>query len=395
MTFDRSTVNTTINMMVPAGGTPMREGLYRSVKMILDNPRSKAIKAILLLSDGAWNTGGNPEGGTGAASFPEIGTGSVINWANSSGIKIFTVALGNESWESLHPQLQSYALKTGGKFYWAKDATSLTDIYTDIAGELKTEAGVNTQVDLNFENIEVNYEVVAMNSTYKVFDYVPNNPTSTNVHHYNATTTFLNTWINQSDQWNNVTKPYHLQFNAGTIKLGQVWEARYTLRVLTDGNINIFGPGSTITFNNGEASILLPKTYITGVPGMVTSGVNTSVLNITNSASGNATVGGIEYMVWTWDRFYSGKNNVTEKYYISNDNWMQKILVGSAELTPEQANQPGEFRYPVYLLPPGTILFKVEASALDSPGPVSATPSPTTPPPTPTLAPGTYYIKIE
>ena len=373
----------------------MREGLYRSVKMILDNPRSKAIKAILLLSDGAWNTGGNPEGGTGAASFPEIGTGSVINWANSSGIKIFTVALGNESWESLHPQLQSYALKTGGKFYWAKDATSLTDIYTDIAGELKTEAGVNTQVDLNFENIEVNYEVVAMNSTYKVFDYVPNNPTSTNVHHYNATTTFLNTWINQSDQWNNVTKPYHLQFNAGTIKLGQVWEARYTLRVLTDGNINIFGPGSTITFNNGEASILLPKTYITGVPGMVTSGVNTSVLNITNSASGNATVGGIEYMVWTWDRFYSGKNNVTEKYYISNDNWMQKILVGSAELTPEQANQPGEFRYPVYLLPPGTILFKVEASALDSPGPVSATPSPTTPPPTPTLAPGTYYIKIE
>lgn len=394
MTFDRSTVNYTINMMVPAGGTPMREGLYRSVKMILDNPRSKAIKAILLLSDGAWNTGGNPEGGTGTASFPEIGTGSVINWANSSGIKIFTVALGNESWESLHPQLQSYALKTGGKFYWARDATSLTDIYTDIAGELKTEAGVNTQVDLNFENIEVNYEVLAMNSTFKVFDYVPNNPTSTNVHHYNETTTFLNTWINQSDQWYNATKPYHLEFNAGTIKLGQVWEARYTLRVLTDGNINIFGPGSTITFNNGEATLLLPKTYITGVPGMVTTGVNTSVLNVTNTASGNATVGGIEYMVWTWDRFYSGTFNVTEKYYISNDNWMQKILVGSAELTPAQANQPGEFRYPAYLLPPGEILFKVEASALDSPGPVTGPPPPPIPPGT-EPDPGTYYIKIE
>lgn len=393
MSFDRSTVNNTINMMVPAGGTPTREGLYRSVKMIRDNPRSKAIKAIVLLSDGAWNTGGDPEGGSGATSFPGVETNSVINWANESGIKIFTVALGNDP---NRDELASYANKTGGKYYHTTQADELDDIYTDIAGQLRTEAGVNTQVDLNFENIEVNYEVVTMNSTYKVFDYIPNNPTSTNVHHYNETTTFLNTWINQSDQWNNATKPYHLQFNAGTIKLGQVWEARYTLRVLTDGNINIFGLGSTITFNNGEATLLLPKTYITGVPGMVTSGVNTSVLNVTNTASGSVTEGGIEYRVWTWDRFYSGIFNVTEKYYISNDNWMQKILVGSAELTPAQANQPGEFRYPVYLLPPGEILFKVEASALDSPGPVSATPVPTPPTPTPTTLPlGMYYITLE
>jgi len=105
-------------------------------------------------------------------------------------------------------------------------------------------------------------------------------------------------------------------------------------------------------------------------------------------------VGGIEYMVWTWDRFYSGTFNVTEKYYISNDNWMQKILVGSAELTPAQANQPGEFRYPAYLLPPGEILFKVEASALDSPGPVTGPPPPPIPPGT-EPDPGTYYIKIE
>jgi len=392
MTFDRSKVNDTINMMVPAGGTPMREGLYKSVKMLRDNPRSKAIKAIVLLSDGAWNTGGDPEGGSGATSFPGIGKNSVIDWANNSNIKIFTVALGNESWQTLHPQLQSYATKTGGKFYWARDATGLTGIYTDIAGELKTEAGVNTQVDLNFENIEVNYQVVTMNSTHKVLDYVPINPNSTRVKHYNATTTFIDTWVNQSDQWNNAISPYHLKFNPGTIKLGEVWEARYTLRVLADGNINIFGPGSTITFNNGESNLTLPKTYITGVPGMVTSGVNTSVLNVTDVTLGTDTSGGIEYRTWTWDRFYSGKYNVTEKYYISNDNWKQKILVGSAVLLPEQANQPGEFRYPVHLLPPGEILFKVEASAMDSPGPVTATQSPGSPPPPP--PPGKYYINL-
>lgn len=393
MTFDRSTVNTSINYMVPAGGTPMREGLYRSVKMIRDNPRSKAVKAIVLLSDGAWNTGGNPEGGSGATSFPGVDTGSVIDWANQSGIKIFTVALGNDP---NRDELASYANKTGGKYYHTTKADELDDIYTDIAGELRTEAGVNTQVDLNFENIEVNYEVVTVNSTFKVFDYVPNNPTSTNVHHYNETTTFLNTWINQSDQWNNSTKPYHLQFNAGTIKLGQVWEARYTLRVLTDGNINIFGPGSSITFNNGEATLLLPKTYITGVPGMVTSGVNTSVLNVTNTASGNVTVGGIEYMRWTWDRFYTGSFNVTEKYFISNDGGMQWTLIGSEEFTADwiKTHPVGEFLYPVHLLPPGEVIFKVVANALDAPGPVIPTPPPTTSP-TPTPPPGVFHITLQ
>lgn len=381
LTFDRSTVNNTIDLMVPAGGTPTREGLYRSVKMIKDNPRSKAIKAIVLLSDGAWNTGGNPEGGSGATSFPGVGTGSVINWANESGIKIFTVALGNDP---NGDELASYANKTGGKYYHTTQADELDDIYTDIAGELRTEAGVNTEVDLNFEDIEVNYEVVTVNETFKVFDYVPINPSSTWIHHYNETTTLLNTWINQSDQWNNTTYPYHLEFSPGTIKLGQVWEAHYTLRVLADGNINIFGPGSTITFNNGEATLLLPKTYITGVPGMVTSGVNTSVLNITNVSGGSETdPQGVEYMVWTWERHYTGVMNVTEQYFISNDGGMQWILIGFEELSPEEANEPGEFSYPKHLLPPGEILFRVVANAEDAPGPVVAAP----PPPAPTASP--------
>ena len=413
ITFDFNSVKNEFDLIVPDHGTPMREAIRLSIASLIAVQRQKAVKAVVILSDGDYNWYGDPlarNSARGTTSDPTSYSDLTSYWYNyaglnatnqnmsayakNNGIKIFTIGFADTITPGGRDTLRILAESTGGKYYNAS-ATNIADVYTAIAGELKTEAGVNTQVDLNFENIEVNYEVVAMNSTYKVFDYVPNNPTSTNVHHYNETTTFLNTWINQSDQWNNATKPYHLQFNAGTIKLGQVWEARYTLRVLTDGNINIFGPGSTITFNNGEATLLLPKTYITGVPGMVTTGVNTSVLNVTNTASGTANVGGIEYMVWTWDRFYSGTFNVTEKYYISNDNWMQKILVGSAVLTPAQANQPGEFRYPVYLLPPGEILFKVEASALDSPGPVSATPSPTPTPPTTTLAPGTYYIKIE
>lgn len=415
LTFDFNSLKNELDLIVPDHGTPMREAIRKSIQELIDLNRNKAVKAVVVLSDGDYNWYGDPlarNSGKGHTSWSPTDFSDLdddwykYSWLNATnqnmsayaknnGIKIYTIGFANTLSSGGRDTLRYLAESTGGKYYPAS-ATDIADVYTAIAGELRTEAGVNTQVDLNFENIEVNYEVIAMNSTFKVFDYIPNNPTSTNVHHYNETTTFLNTWINQSDQWNNPTKPYHLQFDAGTIKLGQVWEARYTLRVLTDGNINIFGPGSTITFNNGEATLLLPKTYITGVPGMVTSGVNTSVLNVTNTASGNVTVGGIEYMRWTWDRFYTGSFNVTEKYFISNDGGMQWTLIGSEEFTAQwvKDHPVGEFLYPVHLLPPGEVIFKVVANALDAPGPVI----PPTPTPTPTLtaAPaGIFHITLQ
>ena len=97
--------------MVPAGGTPMREGLYRSVKMLKDDPRSTAISAVVLLTDGAWNTGGNPQGGAGATSFGVVGTGSVITWAKNNNIRIYTIRLGTEASQT---ELMAYANETGG-----------------------------------------------------------------------------------------------------------------------------------------------------------------------------------------------------------------------------------------------------------------------------------------
>ncbi len=391
LSFDRTSVNNTINQMVPAGGTPMREGLYRSVKMILDHPRpisgTTTIKAIVLLSDGAWNTGGNPEGGSGVTSFPEISTGSVIDWANTSGIKIFTVALGSDP---NREELQSYATKTGGKYYSTDKADELSQIYEDIAGELRLEAGVNTQVDLDFGTIEVNYEMIEVNDTFKVFDYVSDPVLSTRIHSYNETADIIPSYVrNDTQSWNENKSLY---FDAGTIKLGQIWEARYRLRVLTDGSINIFGPGSQIIFNNGESTLFLPQTLITGVPSMVSTGVNTSELNITTGDSSSGTDdSGMEYVEWPIYREYTGIYNVTERYYISNDGGMQWILLGETILTPEEANQDGYFRYPKILLPPGIIDFKVESSALDAPGPIIAVPPQSQPNAIPT---GTYYIRI-
>lgn len=319
-------------------------------------------------------------------------------YAADSKLKVFSIGFtSSANYDNLKLVLSTISNATGGFYQYAPDEAALTTLYSTIAGQLKTEAGVDTEVALNFEDIEVNYEVVTVNETYKVFDYVPMNPDSTRIDFYDtASNTSLPgypTWVNQSDQWYSVANPYHLQFSPGTIKLGQNWEARYTLRVLTDGNINVFGPGSTITFNNGEATLLLPKTYITGIAGMVSTGVNTSVLNITNVSGGSESdPQGVEYMVWTWDRHYTGVMNVTEQYFISNDGGMQWILIGSKNLSPEEANQPGEFRYQKNLLPAGVILFKVVANAEDAPGPVVAAP-----PPPETAGPPTFkpYIVLK
>ena len=290
-------------------------------------------------------------------------------YAKNSGIKIYTIAFANSISPGGRTVLQKLAEYTGGKYYEAS-ATDIAEVYTAIAGDLRTEAGVNTQMDLDFEQIEVNYELVTMNDTYQVFDYISDGFTSTRIYSYNETTTFVDTVINQSDQWYNQSNPNHLFFDVGTVRLGQVWEARYKLRVLVEGNINIFGPGSTIIFNNGESTLLLPVTLITAIPGQVTTGITPGELNLTNVSGGSdETQGGVEYVTWTWDRHYTGVLQVTEIYQISSDGGQQWIFKGSRVLTPEEANQPGEFSILKAELPPGEILFRVVANAIDAPGP--------------------------
>ncbi len=392
LTNDFQSVKNELDLIVPDYATPMREAIRLSVEKLNETNRPKAIKAIVLLSDGDYNYYGDPLArGTGYSAYspdnyrfsdlttnyyiyPGLGTGQFSNqnmsvYAKNSGIKIYTIAFANSISSGGRTVLQRLAQYTGGKYYEAS-ATDIADVYTAIAGDLRTEAGVNTQIDLKFEQIEVNYELVTMNDTYQVFDYISDESTSTKIYSYNETTTFVNTVINQSSQWYNQSNPYHLLFDVGTIRLGQVWEARYKLRVLVDGNIDIFGPASTIVFNDGESTLALPATFITAVAGQVTTGITPGELNITNVSGGSdETQGGIEYVTWTWDRHYTGVLQVTEIYQISSDGGQQWIFEGSRVLTPEEANQPGEFSILKAELPPGEILFRVVANAIDAPGP--------------------------
>lgn len=408
LTFDYNSVKDELDLIVPDHGTPMREAVRMSIQALTEVNRNKAVKAIVLLSDGDYNWYGDPlarNSGRGVTWDPDDFGDLTSYWysysslnstnqnmsayAKNNGIKIYSIAFANSISTSGKTTLQTLAVSTGGKYYEAS-ATNIADVYTAIAGELRTEAGVNTQVDLDFGTIEVNYELIEVNDTFRVFDYVSDPVLSTRIHSYNQTADIIPAYVrNDTQSWNENKSLY---FDAGTIKLGQVWEARYRLRVLTDGSINIFGPGSQIIFDNGASTLLLPQTLITGVPSMVSTGVNTSELNITTGDSSSGTDdSGMEYVEWPIYREYTGIYNVTERYYISNDGGMQWILLGEAILTPEEANQDGYFRYPKILLPPGIIDFKVESSALDAPGPIIAVPPQSQPNVIPT---GTFYIHI-
>jgi hypothetical protein len=355
LSFDRSTVNTTINGIVPAGGTPMREGLWRSVSHLRNNARADAIKAIVLLSDGAWNTGGNPEGGSGATSFTGIGTGSVIDWANQSNIKIFTVALGNESWVTLHPQLQSYAAKTGGKFYWASTADQLSNIYSDIAGELQTEAGVNTTMDLNYEKIIVNYTTEEINDPLNpIFDYNYSYGNSTWINSYmtdGSEITIPNLpWnFDNSSEWAATRK---LSFTLGTVRLYQVWEIRYRLVACQEGIFTLFGPHSKITFEGADEPLVLPDLVLKvnpETPGSPVESVDLYYTQIEQNASGSNPN---FYVTFDINHTYTGTNNVREDYYIVTYDG-RRYYLGYDELTPDQARQKRQYTILISMLPAG------------------------------------------
>ncbi|MDD1655451.1 MAG: VWA domain-containing protein, partial [Methanomicrobiales archaeon] len=260
-----------IQSMVPAGGTNMRQALYESVKMILENPNKKdgSVKAIVLLSDGNWNQGGDPTGVDQskykATTYPEIsifkpdGTvipGSVITWAKNNNIKIFTIALlGSDPADQPNvAQLQAYADETGGKPYVAASGLELGKIYEDIAGALREEASIDTNVAIDFSSVEVNGAAVAGPSA---FTYVP-------LTHIVPPDPLKEQWRDDSAAFN---APQPLSFDAGTIKVNQVWQVNFTLKAVAEGNIKVLSSKtSKITFKGTVGSVDIPDTFITAIP---------------------------------------------------------------------------------------------------------------------------------
>ncbi|HVP24726.1 MAG TPA: Ig-like domain-containing protein [Methanomicrobiales archaeon] len=364
LAYDKSAVKNIISQMVPNGGTPMRRGIYEAVRQIINDPeilahkRDDSVKAIVLLTDGAWNTGGDPRGGSGADWYPETGSGSVITWAKNNKIKIFTIALGSEPYKD---QLQAYADETGGKAYIANSGLDLNSIYTSIAGELHTEAGVGTTMDLAFKNIEVNGALIpGLDALQYVCTPPPAPFVSTHEFSYNLSQpVIVNRFYDQTADWSD----QNLHFDVGTIFIGGVWEANFSMKVKRDGNIKILDSNSTIKFNDGS-ELPLPDTYITARPDNSSAGpegIGIWVKDVQRTDTGTVT----DSVDIGWNLTYTGEEPlVREDVDVLLDGtteWSHRLTKYVPWSTTKDA-----VTMDVSALPSGTWFVRVRASAPDA-----------------------------
>ena len=170
---------------------------------------------------------------------------------------------------------------TGGFYAAAPDAKTLALIYTEIAGDLQTAAGVNTTMNMSFKNVNLTGVTVP---GANVLSYVP----KTQITWQNNTMTYQD----QSDQWNDTSNPNYpsLSFNIGTINLSETWQTTFQLKVKQAGSIELFGPGSTIIFNNGADSMTLPPVFITSNPNL-TGRLRVAAVNSALSPPGESVPG--------------------------------------------------------------------------------------------------------
>jgi len=416
LTNDKAILESKINSLTPTGATNMRQGFYEAISNLSNNGRSEAVKAVILMSDGDWNFHGTPLGhgiglrnwlwsgntitydyyeyydglgGTleyGRISVPKVnnyyggynyntewtnycpnGIGEVTNqnmsnYAIANNISLYTITFAYSPDDDVRTAMGTLASSTGGFYEHASSGNDLTDIYERIAGELKTEAGVDTKMNIVFENVEVNGNLTSGSG---VFDYVYEDDVSTTIESWVVNETGNHTIIprhTRDDRPNwTVTNP-RLPFDIGTVRLGQTWETTFRLAVKTEGNINIFGPGSTISFNNGTDSLELPDTFITAVP-LNYTGMDFQGLNITNfHFTGTEPVD--EFLPVAWDLNYTGLYTVTEDLFYSNDNEYTWVKFDSMNAT--NTTTDGTSTLDVRGLPPGEYVIRVRGSAPDT-----------------------------
>ncbi|MGD0079438.1 MAG: PKD domain-containing protein [Methanoregula sp.] len=291
-------------------------------------------------------------------------------FAANNNIRIYTISYYNSFDSQAISDMQVLAGATGGFYANAPDAATLAQIYSKIAGNLQTAAGVNTQMNLNFQNVNVSGVTVP---GAQVFRYVAANPGSTDI-----------TWqdgvknnTDQSGQWN---LNQQLNFTIGTINLGQTWQAVFELNVTQAGSIQLFGNPSTLTFNNGTSSMTLPPAYITAVNNLTNTGVTTQSILL---SSFQVTQSGIitDFVPLQWNTTYPGAQTAMERLYYSTV-YQQPQTCGASPwvlFNQQTGIPPGESSesssLDVRTLPAGTYYVCVLAQANDALSAVSETAS--------------------
>jgi hypothetical protein len=290
-------------------------------------------------------------------------------YAANNQIRLYSISFVQQPLSQTKNALINMANSTGAFYQHAPDQAALETLYKQIAEELKENAGVNTTMTADFEN--VNVTGVTMPGD-QVFDYVYHPTASTKITWQNGTTTVPA--INQSADWAADNK---LDFDIGTIKVGQFWNATFRLRVNQSGMIDVFGKNSTVTFNGGSETLKLPQTFITVVPKLTPTviGVNTITLsNLMITEPGEIKV----FLPVMWNTTYTGNRTVTEQVYYSIDSGPWVLFDTKTHTYPYGTNiTTTEYvdyaQLDVKKLPPGGYKIKIFATAPDAPDALAVT----------------------
>jgi len=307
-------------------------------------------------------------------------------YAKANNIRVYTISFASTLDPTAVQALQIMATNTGGFYQHAPNGAQLEQIYKMIAGDLRQYAGVNTQMSLSFNNVNVTFNnvttsypgnevfeynytqgkstwVTSWNDTIDPLpDHIPTTPASHPgvVPAYDGTYTTYPYSFNQMAQWQSNS----LSFNAGNITVNQTWETKFLFKVLKLGNIDIFGTDSTIIFDNGAQTLQLPRTYITVVLNLTSSGINATTLDISNlRCLSSGTIK--DFMPLAWEISYGGNQTVTERVSYSSDGGFTWVLFDTNYIDKTVTTDYSSLD--VRLLPPGVYYIRVDASAPDAP----------------------------
>ncbi|MDH7593945.1 MAG: hypothetical protein QHG99_06305, partial [Methanomicrobiales archaeon] len=199
-------------------------------------------------------------------------------------------------------------------------AANIGDIYRSIAGELKTVAGANTQMNLSFQNVNVTFNnLTSYMNGRDVFDYQYIDGTSTYVTSWNTTVNPLSGYpytLDQRSQWN--SDPAYLYFAVGNISINQTWQSTFRLVPKVPGSISIFGPGSIISFNGTEGlySTSLPDTFITAIENMTEETATQALVDVWITNTSNPDAESLnDFLDVYWVLNYTGNHTVRQDIY--------------------------------------------------------------------------------
>lgn len=367
LSMDFAGVNANLAAMVPLSGTNQREGTFVALENMIANPKAGAVRAIIVMTDGQYNTWGDPLArGSGSTSLPHsssttgyyiipsLATQNLSRYALDNEIKIYTVTFGTDAkiqpGEPLYKTMTAIATITGGEHFHATDGYQLTDVYETIAGKLQETAGGETVVGLDFGTMKINDDPLLNIGDYMDYVYIPGESTLINKSHTSSFGVYTQQLLETKDHRGEWGSDKKITLDVGTIKLNETWRATFQMELTQAGKIDLFGPDSSaISFTDAATGTtqtgFIPAMQCRVRDSIVDTGFGTKSLfvdNLTFVASPSADT-------WTikWNTTYDGDKTVEEVvfYRIAGDPQWKTVPSGMFFKTGQRFEESTPFTF--------------------------------------------------